>query len=213
MAELGPDGFNCSILGSGLCYVFQFVYCFRLKEPESETEPEKISLSALFSPVHLVNSFKTVFKQRENRGRPILLLTLISLFIVQTTVCGESDILYIFMANIQISDYFQYYFAFKSAMGALALLLGFPVLKRSGVFILQNCQLFLRFLRFFLLQCFPRRRPGDLCPGPSLLPGRDGEPRPEQQPHHGLHLRPPRLRYQTGGQPPQIPHLSERRPG
>ena len=138
MAEVKSNSFNCLILGSGLCYVFQFVYCFSLKEPESETEPEKISLRALFSPVHLVNSFKTVFKQRENRGRPILLLTLISLFIVQTTVCGESDILYIFMANIQISDYFQYYFAFKSAMGALTLLLGFPVLKRSGVFILQN---------------------------------------------------------------------------
>ena len=138
MAKVKSNGFNCSILGSGLCYVFQFVYCFSLKEPESETEPEKISLRALFSPAHLVNSFKTVFKQRENRGRPILLLTLISLFIVQTTVCGESDILYIFMANIQISDYFQYYFAFKSAMGALALLLGFPVLKRSGVSILQN---------------------------------------------------------------------------
>ena len=125
------DCFNCSISGSGLCYVFQFIYCFSLKEPESESEPEKIRLSALFSPVHLVNSFRTVFKQRENRGRPILLLTLMSLFIVQITVCGEADILYIFMANIQTNDYFQYYFGFKNGIGALTLLLGLPVLKRS----------------------------------------------------------------------------------
>ena len=116
--------------GSGLCYVFQFIYCFRLKEPESVGELEKISLSALFSPVHLVNSFKTVFKQRENGGRPVLLLTLMSLLILGITLNGESDILYIFMANIQTNDYFQYYLGFKNALGALALLLGLPVLKR-----------------------------------------------------------------------------------
>ena len=131
MAKVKSNSFNCSILGSGLCYVFQFIYCFRLKEPESATEPEEIRLSALFSPAHLVNSFKTVFKQRENRGRPILLLTLMSLFIVQITICGESDILYIFMANIQTKDYFQYYYGFKNGLGALTLLLVLPVLKRS----------------------------------------------------------------------------------
>ena len=117
--------------GSGLCYVFQFIYCFRLKEPKSGKELETISLRALFSPAHLVNSFKAVFKQRENGGRAVLLLTLMSLFIVQMTFSGESDILYIFMANIQTKDYFQYYFGFKNGLGALTLLLGLPVLKRS----------------------------------------------------------------------------------
>ena len=87
-------------------------------------------MRTLFNPVHLVNSFETVFKQRQCGGRAILLLTLTSLFIVSTTICGESDILYIFMANIQTNQYFQYYYGFKNGLGALTLLLGLPVLKR-----------------------------------------------------------------------------------
>ena len=42
---------------------------------------------------------------------------------------GESDILYIFMANINVAQNFEYFFGFKNFMYAFALLGLLPILK------------------------------------------------------------------------------------
>ena len=78
------------VSASGVCYVLQFVYCLSLREPTALAEREKPSLARLFSPVHLINSIKTIFVTRENWGRSALLITLSALFVVQNVISGES---------------------------------------------------------------------------------------------------------------------------
>ena len=43
---------------------------------------------------------------------------------------GEADILYIFLANINVAQNFEYYFGFKNFMFAFALLGLLPILKK-----------------------------------------------------------------------------------
>ena len=43
---------------------------------------------------------------------------------------GEADILYIFLANINAAQSFEYYFGFKNFMFAFALLILLPILKK-----------------------------------------------------------------------------------
>jgi len=117
-------------IAGGVCYVLQFLYCLTLTEPTKLSERERLTVSGLFSPVHLINSIKTIFVRRENRGRAALLLTLSSLFVVQNVIAGESDILYIFLANINTAHVFEYFFGFRNLVGALGLILILPLLKR-----------------------------------------------------------------------------------
>ena len=77
----------------------------------------------------MIDSFKTVFAPRPNKGRTILLLQLLCLFITLNIVSGEHDIMYVFLANINIAHVFDYFFGFKNFMGAIALLTVLPVLK------------------------------------------------------------------------------------
>ena len=118
---------------SGACYVVQLVYCLTLKEPTKLAEREKPTLARLFSPVHLLDSMKTIFIRRENGGRCALLMTLSSLFVVQNVISGESDILYIFLSNINCAQVFDYFFGFRNLVGALGLILILPLLKRCQI--------------------------------------------------------------------------------
>jgi len=111
-----------------LCHLAVVIYCFFLKEPNPRTD-KKITCSKLFSPQHVIDSFKTVFAQRPKKGRLILLLQLLALFITMNVTTGESDILYIFMANISVAQNFEYFFGFKNFMYAFALLGLLPILK------------------------------------------------------------------------------------
>ena len=120
------------VTASGICYTLQLLYCLSLREPRPRDQRIRPSLSSLLSPQHLVNSIKTVFVRRENNGRRDLLLALSSLFIVQNVISGESDILYIFLANINTAEFFDYFYGFRNLMGAIALLVILPVLKRFG---------------------------------------------------------------------------------
>ena len=119
---------------SGVCYVVQLVYCLTLKEPTKLAEREKPTLARLFSPVHLVNSIKTIFIRRENGGRCALLITLSSLFVVQNVISGESDILYIFLTNINSAQVFDYFFGFRNLVGAVGLIVILPLLKRCQIY-------------------------------------------------------------------------------
>ena len=133
-SSLGARQFNGILfLASGVCYVVQLVYCLTLKEPTKPAEREKPTFSRLFSPVHLINSMKTIFIRRENRGRSCLLITLGSLFVVQNVISGESDILYIFLTNINSAQVFDYFFGFKNLVGAIGLILILPMLKRCRI--------------------------------------------------------------------------------
>ena len=122
---------------SGVCYVVQFIYCLTLTEPTKLEERQRPSLAGLFSPVHLINSIKTIFVRRENRGRSALLITLSSLFVVQNVISGESDILYIFLTNINSAQVFDYLFGFRNLVGAVGLILILPLLKRSQIWTLD----------------------------------------------------------------------------
>ena len=77
----------------------------------------------------MIDSFKTVFAPRPNKGRTILLLQLFCLFITMNIISGEHDIIYVFLANINTANVFDYFFGFKNFMGAIALLAVLPVLK------------------------------------------------------------------------------------
>ena len=77
----------------------------------------------------MIDSFKTVFVPRPNKGRAILLLQLFCLFITMNIISGEHDIIYVFLANINTAHVFDYFFGFKNFMGAIALLAVLPVLK------------------------------------------------------------------------------------
>jgi len=120
---------------SGGCYLFNIVYCQFVTEPKRDREAPAASLKTLFSFSHLKDSLVTVFRARENSGRVILILLLISTFIVQTVVSGELDILYLFLASPPLSwDYvlFSYFFGIKYLAGTLALLLILPLAKWLG---------------------------------------------------------------------------------
>ena len=52
-----------------------------------------------------------------------------ALFITMNVITGESDIVYIFLANINNANIFEYFYGFKNLMGSLVLLCGLPVLK------------------------------------------------------------------------------------
>ena len=49
-----------------LCHLAVVIYCFFLKEPNPRTD-KKITCSKLFSPQHVIDSFKTVFAQRPKK--------------------------------------------------------------------------------------------------------------------------------------------------
>jgi len=123
-------GTRAVFAASGLCYIVQLLYCFTLREPTSSEKREKPTMKTLFSPFHIVNSFKTIFVRRKNNGRRNLRMSLISLFIVQNVISGESDILYIFLANINTAEVFDYFFGFRNFVGAFSLLAVLPILKR-----------------------------------------------------------------------------------
>ena len=114
-----------------LCHIAVILYCITLKEPSKSKSDEerKITCAKLFSPKHLIDSLKTVFAPRPNKGRVILLLQLLCLFITMNIISGEHDILYVFLANINTANVFDYFFGFKNFMGAVALLTVLPVLK------------------------------------------------------------------------------------
>jgi len=114
-----------------LCHIAVILYCITLKEPlkSKSDEERKITCAKLFSPKHLIDSFKTIFAPRPNKGRVILLLQLLCLFITMNIISGEHDILYVFLANINAANIFDYFFGFKNFMGAVALLTVLPVLK------------------------------------------------------------------------------------
>ena len=64
-----------------------------------------------------------------DQGRTLLLLQLAALFITMNVITGESDIVYIFLANINNANIFEYFYGSKNLMGSLVLLCGLPVLK------------------------------------------------------------------------------------
>ena len=57
-------------------------------------------------------------------------MALCSLFVVQNVIVGEQGILYIFLANINIAQVFDYLSGFRNLIGALGLLLMMPIFKR-----------------------------------------------------------------------------------
>ena len=65
-------------------------------------------------------------------------MSLISLFIVQNVISGESDILYIFLANINTAEVFDYFFGFRNFVGAFSLLAVLPILKRFYCIALES---------------------------------------------------------------------------
>ena len=60
-------------------------------------------------------------------------MTLSSLFLVQNVISGESDILYIFLTNINSAQVFDYLFGFRNLVGAVGLILILPLLKRFQI--------------------------------------------------------------------------------
>ena len=66
---------------------------------------------------------------RPNKGRTVLLIQLICLFITLNVITGEQDIMYVFLANMNYAHVFDYFYGFKNFMGALSLLIVLPALK------------------------------------------------------------------------------------
>jgi len=122
-----------------LCHAAVIVYSFFLKEPDVSRERKNVTLRNLFSIHHLIDSFKTVLKIRENKGRTVLILLLLSLFINSNVGAGESDILYIFMANTHTNHVFEYFYGFKNFMWAFGLLIILPILKQLKIDDLHIC--------------------------------------------------------------------------
>ena len=58
-----------------------------------------------------------------------LFLQLLALFITTNVIVGEIDITYIFLANINAAQFFEYFFGFKNAFSAIGLLAILPLLK------------------------------------------------------------------------------------
>jgi len=113
-----------------LCHVVVIVYCYFLKEPSTTNERElSFSFTELFSFKPIVDSIKTVFCTRKDKARMFLLLELTALFITINVIVGEIDITYIFLANINASHVFEYFFGLKNAFSAIGLIAVLPLLK------------------------------------------------------------------------------------